>query len=82
MLKKIYLVVDCIDDAQRDQLQAVANEVSNMRMLSAAQLLRAYPYFRERQGSITRLFRLISSGGVRSVLSAEGISLITRLAKS
>jgi hypothetical protein len=81
MYKKIFLAVDCADDTQRDKVQSIMNEVSNMRLFNAAQILSAYPYFRQHQGELTQLFNMVSRGGVKSLMSAGGLSLITKLAK-
>jgi hypothetical protein len=81
MYKKIFLAVDCADDAQRDEVQRIMNEVSNMRLFNASQILSAYPYFRQHQGELSQLFTMVSRGGVKSLMSAGGISIITKLAK-
>jgi hypothetical protein len=81
MYKKIFLAVDCADDAQRDEVQRIMNEVSNMRLFNASQILSAYPYFRLHQGELSQLFTMVSRGGVKSLMSAGGISIITKLAK-
>jgi hypothetical protein len=81
MYKKIFIAVDCADDTEKEEVQRVMNEISNMRLANGGQLLAAYPYFAQHRGELTQLFRLVSEGGVKSLMSAKGLSLITQLAK-
>ena len=56
MLKKIYLVIDVQDEAQRDRVQQIANELSNMRVLNGTQIENIYPYYRQYEHDIRQLF--------------------------
>ena len=56
MLKKIYLVIDVQDEAQRDRVQQIANELSNMRALNGTQIENIYPYYRQYENDIRQLF--------------------------
>lgn len=80
-LRKIVLAVDCADDAQKDRVQAIMNEISGMRMFDATKIEGMYPYFRQHQGELYQLFNLIGNGGVKALMSKQGISLITKLAR-
>lgn len=79
MYRKIYIAVDCDSDAQRDQVQAVAEEISNLRLLSGEKILQVWPFIRAHEADIRRLFSMITSGGVKSVVSPAGIQIITKL---
>lgn len=81
MLRKITVAVDCADDAQRDRIQKIMNEVSGMELLYASQIEGMYPYFRAHRSELRQLFTLIARGGVKSLMSGQGISLITKLAR-
>lgn len=80
-LRKIYIAVDCDDEAQRDRIQNIMNEVSGMGLLVGRQIEGMYPYFRSHHAELRQLFKLIANGGVKSIMSGQGIALITKLAK-
>lgn len=63
MLKKIYLVIDVQDEAQRDRVQQIANELSNMRALNGTQIENIYPYYRQYENDIRQLFWNVSNNG-------------------
>lgn len=75
------MAVDCADDAQRDRIQAIMNEISGMKMFHAAKIEGMYPFFRQHQGELYQLFNLIGNGGVKALMSGKGVSLITKLAR-
>ena len=79
-LRKIYIAVDCNNDTERDAVQALANELSNMRILNADSLLRMGPVFENNRAELTQLFSMITNGGVKSLLSLQGGLLLKRLA--
>lgn len=81
MYRKVIIAVDCTDDAQQQQVQQIMQEVSNMGLFSGEKIISAYPYFRAHRNDLTQLFGLISKGGVKSLMSGQGISLVTKLAK-
>ena len=56
MLKKIFLVIDVHDEAQRDRVQQIANELSNMRVLNGTQIENIYPLYRQYENDIRQLF--------------------------
>ena len=79
MLKKVFLAIECADEAQRDELQPILNEISTMRVITAEQILKVWPMIKARQGEIRNLFSLVSNNGVKSLMSVQGASLITQL---
>jgi hypothetical protein len=81
MYRKIVIAVDCASDEERDEVQRVVNELSQMRLFEASRILKAYPYFRQHQRELTRLFEMVSKGGVKSLMSGSALSLIAALTK-
>lgn len=81
MYRKIVIAVDCADDAERDRVQNIANEVSNMRILDGRKLTAIWPYVQSHKADITQIFGLVSQGGVKSLISAKGIQLLTKLTR-
>ena len=81
MLRKIIIAVDCADDAERDRVQAIATEVSNMRILDGRMLVGIWPYVQAHKGDMQQLFSLISEGGVKALMSGRGVQLLMRFAR-
>lgn len=81
MLRKIIIAVDCADDAERDRVQAIATEVSNMRILDGRMMVGIWPYVQAHKGDIQQLFSLISEDGIKALMSGRGIQLLTRLTR-
>ena len=81
MLRKIIIAVDCADDAERDRVQAIATEVSNMRILDGRKMVGIWPYVQAHKGDIQQLFGLITDGGIKALMSGRGIQLLTRLTR-
>lgn len=79
--RKIYLAIDCEDDAQRDALQKIFNEISNMRVLNATQIQGMYPFFRQHQSELEQIFSLVKNKGVKGLISMQGANLLNRLTK-
>lgn len=63
MLKKIFIVIDVTDEAQRDRVQLIANELSNMRALNGTQIENIYPLYRQYENDIRQLFWNVSQNG-------------------
>ena len=63
MLKKITLVIDVQDEAQRDRVQQIANEVSNMRAINGNQIENMYPLFRRYENDLRQIFYNVSRNG-------------------
>ena len=80
-LRKIILAVDCADDAQRDRVQEIMNEISGMRFLNGERIEGAYPYFKSHQGELYQLFGMVSKNGIKSLMSGQGVGLLTKLAR-
>lgn len=80
-LRKVNIGVECTDDAQRDRIQAIMNEVSGMGLLNGTNIEGMYPYFRSHQGELIQLFNLVGKGGVKALMSGQGIGLVTKLAR-
>ena len=81
MLRKIIIAVDCADDNERDRVQQIATEVSNMRILDGRKMVGVWPYIQAHKGDIQQLFSLISDGGIKALLSGKGVQLLTRLTR-
>lgn len=79
--RKIYLAVDCTDDAQRDAVQKICNEISNMRVLDATRIQSMYPFFRQHQNELQQIFSLVKDKGVKGLISMQGANLLSRLTK-
>ena len=78
-LRKIYLAVDCENDAERDAVQGMANEISNMRVLNSRSLISVQPLIQRNGPELKRLFTLIANGGPKALLSMEGARLLMSL---
>lgn len=63
MLKKIYLVIDVEDEAQRGRIQKIAEEISNMRPFNGTQVENIYPFYRQYENDIRQLFYTVSRNG-------------------
>lgn len=81
-LYKIILAVECDSDQQRDAVQRIANDVSNTRMLNGAKIVSYYPLIQQRKRELTDLFKIITTRGIKGLLSVEGAQLIARLTKT
>lgn len=78
-LKKLYIAIDCGNDQEEQAAQEVLKQISNMRIFDAKKLITYYPILKSREKGIRELFGLVSNGGVKSLLSMKGISLIKSL---
>lgn len=79
MLKKVFLAIECTDEKQRDELQSILNEISAMRVITAEQILKAWPMIKARQSEIRNLFALVAQNGAKGIMSMQGVSAITQL---
>lgn len=80
-LRKIIIAVDCVDDAQKDRVQDIFNEISSMRMLNGEKVEGMYPFFHSHQSELRQLFDMVSRNGLKSLVSGQGVALMTKLAK-
>lgn len=81
MLGKVYLVLDFENEEQKKYVQKVLEDVSNMRIVTGKQVQAMYPFYQQHKGEISELFRMITNGGIKSLLSMKGAALITKLSK-
>lgn len=81
-LRKLYIVVDCEDDEQKEAVQTAFNELSNTRALTSRTIVSMYPFFKKHRDELFELFNMIKSGGVKSLLSVRGGTLINNLRKN
>lgn len=81
MLGKVYLVLDFDDEAQKAAVQEAFKEISNMQAVSGRQVQQAYPFFRQHRQDLGELFRMITTNGIKSILSMRGAQLISRIAR-
>lgn len=77
-LRKIYIAVDCADDAQRDRVQEIAQELSQIR-LSGNDIESIYPEFKRRKAGIAEIVRYIKENGPAGVKSFKFVGLISNL---
>lgn len=80
-LRKIYIAVDCEDDAQKEDVQKLLNELSCMRLFDGRKMLAAYPFYKRYEGEITELFNMVAAGGMKSLMSLRGASLLSKFTK-
>lgn len=80
-LRKLYIVVDCEDDEQKEAVQTAFNELSNTRALTSRSIISMYPFFQKNRESLMELFRMIKDGGIKSLLSMRGGTLINNIRK-
>lgn len=79
MLGKVYIVLDFADEAQKEQVQEIFKEVSNMRVTNGAQIITFYPFIKSHQQTILQLFNLVKQNGVKAIVSMQGAALIKQL---
>lgn len=63
MYKKIYIAVDVEDDAQRDRVQRIAEDLSSARVFNGNQIENIYPLYRQYENDIRQLFWNVSHNG-------------------
>lgn len=81
-LRKLYIVLDCDDDQQKEQVQSLLNEVSNARMLNGRQLVSMAPIIQRNRADIAELFNMIRQGGIKAIMSMKGGLIISRISKN
>lgn len=80
MLRKLYLVIDCKDDAEKEAVQNSLNSLSNSRVLDGGMIVRMFPLFMKNKDDLMELFNMIKTKGISSLLSIKGGMMIKRLA--
>ena len=81
MLRKITIAVDCADDKERYMVQDIMAEISGMGILSANSIIGMYPFLKANRAQIFELFGMVSNNGIKSLISAKGISMLTQLTR-
>ena len=81
MLRKLNIAIDCTDDQQKEMVQQVLAELGGMNLISGAQILKVYPFFRSHQREIMELFSMIAKDGPNAVVSFRGAMLVNSLRK-
>ena len=79
MLRKIYIAVECRDDAQKERVQKIAEEISQMRMFDGDALESIYPELKKRKQKISEMIHYIMVNGVQGVKSFKFIGLLSEL---
>lgn len=79
MLRKLFIAIECDDDAQVQAIQNELNELSNSRVLTGRKLMSMLPYYKSHRNTLNELFKLVSQGGVKAVLSIKGAQLMSKL---
>jgi hypothetical protein len=81
MLRKITIAVDCADDQERHMVQDIMAEISGMGILSANSIIGMYPFLKANRAQIFELFGMVSKNGIKSIINAKGISMLTQLTR-
>ena len=81
MFKKIYLAIDVTDDAQRERLQRIADELSNARLVNGNQLENAYPMYCKYETELRQLFHNVSRNGFGAQTMVSIGKLASRMLK-
>lgn len=79
MLRKLFIAIDCDDDAQVQAIQQELNELSNSRVLTGRKIISMLPYYKSHRNTLNELFKLVSQGGIKGVLSVKGAQLMSKL---
>lgn len=80
-LRKLYIVVDCEDDEQKEAVQTALKELSTAYAITSRNIISMYPFFKKHQSELIELFGMIKTGGIKSLLSVRGGTLINNLRK-
>lgn len=68
MYRKIEIAVDCANDQEREQVQAIAKDASTLLKLKAADVIALYPTIQKNSGLIATAIRSISKEGMKGVM--------------
>lgn len=75
-LRKIYIAIDCADDAQKERVQKIAEELSCMRVFDGDMIENTYPILDAKKGQIYNIIQHLKSNGVQGVKSIKFIGLL------
>lgn len=79
MLRKIYIAVDCVDDAQKERIQKIAEEISGMRIFDGNMIEGVYPQLNAKKVEIYNIVKLLKEEGVRGLKSMKFLSLLSNM---
>lgn len=65
--RKIFIAVDCANDAEAEAVQQFGKELSGLMKLKASDVLRIAPMTRKNSGLIMTVIRTISAEGAKGV---------------
>lgn len=66
MLRKISIGVDCVDDAERDKVQEIANALTAAAQIDGKKAIAFYHLYMQHRGKVTALFNFIKNNGLPS----------------
>lgn len=78
-LRKIYIAVECADDAQKERVQAIAEDLSGMKVLDGNMLESVYPQLKAKRGEIYQLVQHLRQNGAKGVKSIKFLTLLGNL---
>lgn len=81
-LGKVFIVLDFDNEQQKEEVQELLKEVSNERILTGRQVVSVAPMIRRNKEDLAELFSMIKNGGVKSLMSIKGGTLISRISKN
>lgn len=78
-LRKIYIAINCQDDAQKERVQKIAEELSGIYQIDGAMLEAVYPQLQKKRNEIYWIIQHIKENGVKGIKSMKFISLLSSL---
>lgn len=78
----MFIVLDFDSEQQKEEVQELLKEVSNERILTGRQVVSVAPMIRRNKEDLAELFSMIKNGGVKSLMSIKGGTLISRISKN
>lgn len=79
MLRKIYIAVDCVDDAQKERIQKIAEDISSMRLFDGNMIESVYPQLNAKKIEIYNIVKLVKEEGVKGLKSMKFLSLLSNM---
>lgn len=81
-LGKVFIVLDFDDEQQKQEVQELLKELSNERIVTGRQVVSIAPMIRRNKYDLAELFSMIKNGGIKSLMSIKGGTLISRISKN
>lgn len=78
-LRKIYIAVDCVDDAQKERVQAIAEELSSMRVFDGSMIVSVYPSLAAKKGELYEIVKYLQANGAQGVKSFKFAGMVSKL---